>query len=100
LASNEKSSNAYAAKTGTILLAEKYDVGWKLLLDGRIVPLSKNQFGLPAFVIDKPGELSLVHDGTSRRGWVSLQLIAVLALIVLALPAGRRRKEVPLEELA
>jgi hypothetical protein len=99
LASNDKSSNAYAAKPGTILLAEKYDNAWKLLLDGRTVPLSKNQSGQPAFVIDKPGELSLVHDGTARRGWVSLQLISVLALIVLALPAGRKRKEVPLEEL-
>lgn len=100
LASNDKSSNAYAAKPGTILLAEKYDGAWKLLLDGRIVKISKNKFGQPAFVIDKPGELSLVHDGTTRRGWVSLQLISILALIVLALPAGRRRKEVPLEELA
>jgi hypothetical protein len=99
LASNDKSSNAYAAKPGTILLAEKYDDAWKLLLDGRIVKLTQSQFGTPAFVIDKPGELSLVHDGTARRGWVSLQLIAVLTLIVLALPAGRRRKEVPLEEL-
>ena len=100
LASNDKSSNAYAAKAGTILLAEKYDNSWKLLLDGRNVKISKNQFGQPAFEIDKPGELSLVHDGTSRRGWVSLQLVSILALIVLALPAGRRRKEVPLEELA
>jgi hypothetical protein len=100
LASNDKSSNAYAAKPGTILLAEKFDSGWKLLLDGRIVALTKNQFGQPAFVIDKPGDLSLVHDGTTRRGWVSLQLISILALIVLALPAGRKRKEVPVEELA
>ena len=100
LASNDKSSNAYAPKPGTILLAEKFDNGWKLLLDGRIVSLTKNQYGQPAFVIDKPGDLSLVHDGTARRGWVSLQLISILALIVLALPAGRKRKEVPLEELA
>ena len=100
LASNDKSSNAYAAKPGTILLAEKYDKSWKLLLDGRIVKISKNQFGQPAFKIDKPGELLLVHDGTSRRGWVSLQLISIITLVVLTLPAGRRRKEVPLEELA
>ncbi|NBU93196.1 MAG: hypothetical protein EBS18_01290 [Actinobacteria bacterium] len=100
LASNDKSSNAYAAKAGTILLAEKYDKSWKLLLDGRIVKISKNQFGQPAFKIDKPGELLLVHDGTSRRGWVSLQLISIITLVVLTLPAGRRRKEVPLEELA
>lgn len=100
LASNDKSSNAYAAKSGTILLAEKYDNSWKLLLDGRNIKISKNPYGQPAFVIDKPGQLSLVHDGTSRRGWVSLQLLSILTLIVLALPAGRRRKEVPLEELA
>jgi hypothetical protein len=50
-------------------------------------------------VIDMPGEISLIHDGTARRGWVSLQLISLLTLVVLALPAGRKRKEVPLEEL-
>ena len=99
LASNDKSSSAYAAKAGTILLAEKYDDAWKLLLNGRNVDLVKTEFGIPAFVIDMPGDISLIHDGSARRGWVSLQLIAVLTLIVLALPAGRKRKEVPLEEL-
>jgi GT2 family glycosyltransferase len=99
LASNDKSSNAYAAKPGTILLAEKYDDAWKLLLNGRNINLVKSEFGIPAFVIDMPGDISLIHDGSARRGWVSLQLIAVLTLIVLALPAGRKRKEVPLEEL-
>ncbi|CAB4682716.1 unannotated protein [freshwater metagenome] len=99
LAIDENSSTAYVAKPGTILLAEKYDQAWKLLLDGRSITLGKSEFGVPAFVIDMPGEISLTHDGTARRGWVSLQLISLLTLIVLALPAGRKRKEVPLEEL-
>jgi GT2 family glycosyltransferase len=99
LASNDKSSSAYAAKPGTILLAEKYDDAWKLLLNGENIDLVKSEFGIPAFVISMPGDISLIHDGSARRGWVSLQLIAVLTLIVLALPAGRKRKEVPLEEL-
>jgi hypothetical protein len=41
----------------------------------------------------------LIHNGVSRRAWISLQLIIVLTVIVLALPAGRKRREVPLEEL-
>ena len=36
---------------------------------------------------------SLEHDGTKRRALLSLQIIIVLSVVVLALPAGRRRKE-------
>jgi hypothetical protein len=99
LAIDDNSAAVFVAKPGTILLAEKYDKAWRLLLDGRSITLGKSEFGVPAFVIDMPGEISLIHDGTARRGWVSLQLISLLTLIVLALPAGRKRKEVPLEEL-
>jgi len=41
----------------------------------------------------------VTHDGTARRGWISIQLIVILSVIILALPSGRKRKEVPLEEL-
>jgi predicted transcriptional regulator len=80
-------------------LAEKFDKSWQLLLNGKIVALEQHPFGIPMFKITEPGEISLTHNGISRRAWVSIQLIALLTAIVLALPAGRKRREVPLEEL-
>jgi hypothetical protein len=99
LASNQISSSTYVPGSGSIILAEKYDNAWHLLKDGKIVKLEQNQFGQPTFKINEPGDISLTHDGTSRRAWISLQLIMILTVIILALPAGRRRREVPLEEL-
>ena len=97
--SNDKSSSAYVPADGLIILAEKYDKAWHLLLDGKLIKVEENQFGLPVFKIPNKGNISLIHDGTNRRAWISIQLIVILSAIILALPAGRRRKEVPLEEL-
>jgi len=97
--STDKSSKAYVSGAGLILLAEKYDKSWHLVLNGKPVPLQEHPFGIPIFEIQEQGEILLTHDGTNRRAWISLQLIALISTIVLALPAGRRRREVPLEEL-
>jgi hypothetical protein len=97
--STDKSSKAYVSGAGLILLAEKYDKAWHLMLNGKPVPLQEHPFGIPIFEIQEQGEILLTHDGTNRRAWISLQLIALISTIVLALPAGRRRREVPLEEL-
>jgi hypothetical protein len=51
-------------------------------------------------VIPEPGDFIIYHDGTERRGWVSLQIITLGTLIILALPARRRRKEMTPEELS
>ena len=97
--SNDISANGYVSSSGTIIIAESFDKSWRLLLNGVAVPLEQNEFGLPVFKIAQPGEVLITHDGTARRGWISLQLIVIISVIILALPAGRRRKEVPLEEL-
>lgn len=81
------------------MLAEKFDKSWQLFLNGKAVLLEEHPFGIPMFKITEPGEISLTHNGTSRRAWISIQLIALITSIVLALPAGRKRREVPLEEL-
>jgi GT2 family glycosyltransferase len=93
------SSIAYVPGEGVIVLAEKFDKNWELLLDGRLIKASENQYGLPEFKIPSQGNISLIHNGTSRRAWVSLQLIVIITVIILALPSGRKRREVPLEEL-
>jgi len=85
---------------GNIMLAEKYDGGWRLLLNGKRLPLRKSPVGIPYFVATETGNINLEHDGTKRRALLSLEFITLLTVIVLSLPAGRRRREVPIEELA
>ena len=95
----DDSSIAYVPGDGVIILAEKFDKAWELLLEGKLIKADENQYGLPEFKIPNKGNISLVHNGTNRRAWVSLQLIVIITVIILALPSGRRRREVPLEEL-
>ena len=85
---------------GVITLAEKFDTGWKLLVNGNQVDISQSELGLPTFTVKEIGSMTLLHDGTKHRALISMQLIALLTVIVLSLPAGRRRREVPVEELA
>jgi hypothetical protein len=71
-----------------------------LIVNGNQVKLGQSQFGLPNFEVAETGPMILLHDGTKHRALISTQLITLLVVIVLSLPAGRRRREVPLEELA
>jgi GT2 family glycosyltransferase len=78
---------------GTVTLTENYSQGWQALADGVRLERSKNEFGLPQFKVFNGGEVVFLHDGTSRRAWLSLFLIALVTSIVMALPAGRKRRE-------
>ena len=42
----------------------------------------------------------MIHDGTVRRGALSLQFIFWVVLVILALPAGRRKREISEMELS
>ena len=92
-------SQGEVTTAGKISLGEKSDSGWKLLLNGQPTAMSQNVNGVPQFLLSTAGTINLIHDGTKRRAVVSLELIALLTVIVLSLPAGRRRSEVPIEEL-
>ena len=85
---------------GTLVLTETYNRSWQVLQDGYRLERGKNEQGLPTFKVEQPGEISLIHDGTVRRGWISLQLIFFVTLVVLALPGGRRKREISDKELA
>ena len=78
---------------GTITIAEKFDDGWKLIVNGTSVELQQSPIGLPFFDVAEIGPISLIHDGTGHRALISLQMISFLVVLVLALPAGRRRRE-------
>jgi hypothetical protein len=56
--------------------------------------------GMPVFTVTEPGLVTLLFDGTSRRAWVSFQTIVLVTVVILALPAGRRRREIEDAELA
>jgi len=86
--------------TGTVIVTEKFDTRWRLLLNGKRVPATQTTNGVPRFVISEPGDFILYHDGTTRRAWVSFQAIAITTLFILALPARRRRSQMRPEELA
>jgi hypothetical protein len=85
---------------GVITLTENYDLGWQILQNGLKLERSENETGLPQFKVLEAGEFTLIHDGTLRRGALSLQFIAWVTLIILALPAGRRKREISEMELS
>ena len=88
------------ATPGVLVVAEKYDSRWKLIVNGNYVEVGKTENGLPQFNVSQPGDFILFHDGTERRAWISLQLLVVASVIILALPARRRRREISDQELS
>ena len=78
---------------GSVTIAEKFDGGWKLIVNGTNVELLQSPIGLPYFEVQEIGPISLIHDGTKHRALISLQLISLIVVLVLSLPAGRRRRE-------
>jgi len=97
--SGDIGASGVVATAGTLTLAEKYDRSWRLLNNGVEVELQHPPSGLPEFGITAPGKVTILYDGTAHRGLISLQLLSLLIAIVMATPSGRRRVEVPLEEL-
>ena len=88
-----------AVEPGQLVVAEKYDRSWRLISNGVNVPLQHATSGLPVFSVSSPGKVTLLFDATAHRGLISLQLLTLLIAVVMALPSGRRRRQVPLEEL-
>jgi len=96
---DEISARSAVSGPGTLSLAENYSSGWQVIQSGKQLVRSKNAFGLPQFEVPVAGELILIHDGTTRRAWLSLELIVLLVVLVMALPAGRRKREISPERL-
>jgi len=85
---------------GEMTVTENYSRGWRAMQDGQRLDRTRNVDGMPVFIVEKPGLVTLMYDGTLRRAWVSLQIIVVVTVLVMALPAGRRRREIEDAELA
>ena len=100
LEAGEVGARTYVPSAGTLILTETYNRSWQILENGYRLDRVKNEQGLPTFTVTEPGEISLIHDGTVRRGWLSLQLIIFVIVLVMALPAGRRKSDISDKELA
>ena len=85
---------------GELTLTENYSQGWRAMQDGSRLERKRSVDGMPAFTVTEPGLVTLMYDGTSRRAWISIQTIVLVTVMVLALPAGRRRREIEDAELA
>jgi hypothetical protein len=91
---------SYVNRPGTLTLTESYSRQWQIFADGVRLPKLKDANGLPSFAVGTAGHISVIHDGTIRRAWISFFIITLVTLVVLALPAGRRKSEISAEELA
>lgn len=100
LEAGEVGARTYVPSAGTLILTETYNRSWQVLENGYRLDRNKNEQGLPTFTVIEAGEISLIHDGTIRRAWLSLQLIFFVIVLVMALPAGRRKSEISEKELA
>jgi len=85
---------------GELTLTENYSRGWRALQDGTRLERKRSVDAMPVFTVTEPGLVTLIYDGTTRRAWVSFQIIVLVTTIILALPAGRRRREIEDSELA
>ena len=100
LQAGEVGARTYVPSPGTLILTETYNRSWQVLENGYRLERVKNEQGLPTFKVTEAGEISLIHDGTTRRAWLSLQFIFFVVVLILALPAGRRKSEISEKELA
>ena len=89
-----------APSAGTLTFTENFHSGWQVLQNGVTLERKINKFGVAQFEVTKAGEFILAHDGTAHRAMISLQLIFIVVAIVLALPSGRRRRELSDRESA
>ncbi|MDX6256124.1 MAG: hypothetical protein QOJ11_2458 [Frankiales bacterium] len=81
----------------TLVLAEAARSGWRATLDGhRLEPVLVDGwaqgFALPA----QPGRLVLRYDNSRRDGWLAVQLIVLLLVLVLSAPSVRAEDGPPL----
>ena len=99
LRTGDISARVASPGAGTLTLAENYDNSWQVIQNGKQMVRSKSPYGLPQFTVQQAGEFSLIHDGTSRRAWLSLEMIIFLSVLLMIIPSGRRRGQIALEEL-
>jgi hypothetical protein len=100
LTSDRVGANVEVKKPGRIVIADRGDPGWRAFENGVQLTRSYAYGWATSFGVTKPGKVMIVHDSTKRRTGISLQFLAILALLVFILPGGRRKIDRPDEEVA
>jgi GT2 family glycosyltransferase len=95
-----KGTKAKVPEPGTVTITENFSNGWRIYQDGFKSARIQDANGLPTFEVTGSGEITVFHDGKIRRAWISFFLIVLVTVIVLALPAGRRKREISEKVLA
>ena len=95
-----KGVRAYVPVPGTLTLTESFSNSWQIFQDGYQLAKIENANGLPSFEVTTGGHISVIHDGKTRRAWISFFIIVLVTALVLALPAGRRKREIEDEVIA
>jgi GT2 family glycosyltransferase len=85
---------------GVVTLTESYSRSWHLVQNGERLTRIKSELSLPQFSVETAGPVLLIHDGSVRRGWISLHFIILLTFALFAAPSGRRKREISEKELA
>jgi len=96
----DKGIKASVPEPGTVTITENFSNGWRIYQDGFRSARIKDVNGLPTFEVTNAGEITVFHDGTLRRAWISFFLIVLVTVVVLALPGGRRKREISEKVLA
>ncbi len=94
-----ESAQGTTPSAGTVSLAENFDSGWQIIQGAQHLVRVKNQYGLPQFQSTAGGKFILIHDGTKRRAWLALELLVFLTVLLMALPSGKRKRDVSQEEM-
>jgi GT2 family glycosyltransferase len=96
----DKGIKASVPEAGTVTITETFSNGWRIYQDGFKSARIQDVNGLPTFEVTNAGEITAFHDGTLRRAWISFFLIVLVTVVVLALPGGRRKREISEKVLA
>jgi GT2 family glycosyltransferase len=96
----DKGIKANVPEPGTVTITETFSNGWRIYQDGFKSARIQDVNGLPTFEVTNAGEITAFHDGTLRRAWISFFLIVLVTVVVLALPGGRRKREISEKVLA
>ena len=76
-----------------LVLAERAHPGWRASLGGEpLTPVLHNGWAQAFELPPTGGEVAVSYDGEQRETWLTIQLLAVVLAIVLALPGMRRRR--------